>query len=286
MGTTLRGEKSEGKSTIRSTGGIAVLEESYSFLVEADSVTVSRLEVLNTTGLPIVNESTSASGFCICQHLDATRREDQRTLWDVTATFSSEVSEGQSGSGGGGGVNTDPVEWIPVYETKFERLQEQVTTDAAGVSVANSAGQPYENGIIRARFIPIWDFFQFERASVDDEEIIDRNETVNDAVFKGRAEKTLLLTVVSSVIGFYYGQRKRLTKYSLRYNSKTWKHKRLDVGTVFLEDGVYKPYLDDEGNVMLGALNGAGAKQAPGVAPAVQEFDMYPAINFNAFLRR
>jgi hypothetical protein len=37
--------------------------------------------------------------------------------------------------------------------------------------------------------------------------------------------------------------------------------------------------------VILGGLNGGGAKVAAGQPPAVLEFDMYDAINFNTFLR-
>jgi hypothetical protein len=64
----------------------------------------------------------------------------------------------------------------------------------------------------------------------------------------------------------------------------TWKHKRLDVGTVYLDGGVHKPYLDDNGNVIAGALDGSGAKQTPGTAPAILEFAMYPEVSF-LFLR-
>lgn len=288
MATTLRGQTREGKSSIRSSGGVPVLEEDYHFLVEADSLTIARLEVLNTIGLPIVNVSTSASGFCICRTLDATRRPEQRKLWDVTATFSSEVVEGQttSGASGGGGtsVSSDPTEWVPIYETKFERLQEIVSKDQSGTPIANSAGQPFETGITRTRFIPIWECFLFESETVDDEDIVDRNEVVNMATFKGKAPHTLLCTVLSSVVGFYYGSRRRLTRYSLRYNDLTWKHKRLDVGTVYLDGGVHKPYLDDNGNVIAGALDGSGAKQTPGTAPAILEFAMYPEVSF-LFLR-
>jgi len=286
MATTLRGEKSEGKSSIRSSGGIAVLEEEYHFLVECDSVNTPRLEVLATAGLPIVNVSTSSSGFCICRGLDATRREDQRKLWDVSATFSSEVTEGQSSSGSSGtSVSSEPTEWVPIYETKFERQQEIITKDLDGTAIANSAGQPFETGVVRSRFIPIWEFYQFEPASVTDEQVIDRNEVCNNAEFKGKATTTLLCTVLSSVVGFYYGSRRRLTKYALRYNINTWKHKRLDVGTVYLDGGKLKPYLDDSGNVILGGLNGSGGKQTPGTEPSVKEFFVYPERSFSSFLR-
>jgi hypothetical protein len=237
--------------------------------------------VLATSGIPQVGITVSSGGAAVCRTVDAVRREDQRLLWDITATFSSDVDERQATQA----ITGDPTAWIPIYETKFERLQEIATKDEAGTAIANSAGQPFENGIIRARFIPIWEFFQLEASSVSDETVIERNETVNDATFKGRAQHTLLCTVLSSVIGFYYGSKRRLTRYCLRYNSKTWKHKRLDVGTVYLNGGVHSAYLDDDGNVMLGGLNGAGAKVTPGTEPAVLEFAMYPEVTFSSFLR-
>lgn len=281
MANTLLGEKKEATSRIRSSGGVPILDETYHWLVEADSLTATRLSVLATTGLPQVGITVTSGGAAVCRSIDATRRVEQRLLWDVTAEFSSEVDERQ----GTQSVQGDPTEWIPIYETKFERLQEVVTRDAAGTCVANSAGQPFENGILRSRFIPIWEFFQLEASTVTDEQVIARNEVVNDAVFKGRAIKTLLCTVLSSVVGFYYGDRRRLTRYALRYNWDTWKHKRLDVGTVYLSSGAHKPYLDSAGNVILGGLNGAGAKVTTGSPPSVLEFDLYSTATFASFLR-
>jgi hypothetical protein len=267
--------------SLRSAGGIPVLDETYHILVVADSTTATRLSVLLTPGLPTPGVTLSPGGGGLCKAVSATRREDQVLYWDITAEYSSEVEDRQ----GNTNPSSDPVSWVPVYETKFERMQEVVTKDAEGTAVANSAGQPFENGIIRARFIPIWELFQFESASVTDQAVIDRNEVVNSEPFMGRAEKTLLCNVMSSVIGYYYGASRRLTRYSLRYNKQTWKHKRLDVGTVYLSSGKHKPYLDDTGNVILGGLDGSGEKVTVGEPPAVLEFDMYTAVAFSGFLR-
>lgn len=278
---TLLGEQRQGRGGIRSSGGVPILDETYHYLVEMAATTADRIDVLAVSGVPQVGITQSAGGYAICKNVDAVRREDQRLYWDVTATFSSEVDERQDVQN----VSGNPTEWIPIYETKFERLQEVVTKDWSNVAIANSAGQPFETGIIRSRFIPIWEFYQFEPASVTDETVIDRNETVNSAEFKGRAAKTLLCTVLSSVVGFYYGNKCRLTRYALRYNSATWTHKRLDVGTVYLSGGVHKAYVDDDGSVMLGGLNGSGGKVTVGTEPAVLEFDMYPQAAFAGFLR-
>lgn len=278
---TLLGEQRQGRGAVRSSGGVPILDETYHYLVVMASATANRVDVLNVSGVPIVGVTQSANGYAVCRTVDAVRRENQVLYWDVTATFSSEVEERQ----GTQSVSGNPTEWVPIYETKFERLQEVVTKDTNGDAIANSAGQPFENGMLRSRFIPIWEFYQFEPDTVSDETVIDRNEVVNSAVFKGKAVHTLLCTVLSSVVGFYYGSRRRLTRYALRYNVDNWKHKRLDVGTVYLDDGKHKPYLDDNGNVILGGLDGSGAKVAVGTEPAVREFDMYTEVDFATFLR-
>jgi hypothetical protein len=280
MATTLVGEQSAGQSALRTSGGIPILDETFNFLVRSDTTNENRLTVLLTTGLPQVGVSVSAN-YAVCKTVTAVRREEQRKLWDVTATFSSEVDESQNNQQS----SEEPTIWVPIYETKFERLQEIVTKDYNDEAVANSAKQPFETGLIRARFIPIWEFFQFESDAITDEQVLERNEVVNSDSFRGRAAHTLLCTVVSSVVGFYYGRRLRLTRYSLRYNAKNWKHKRLDVGTVYFENGELKPYEDKGGNVILGGLDGSGGKQFAGEPPATLEFAMYPEVSFSGFLR-
>lgn len=277
------GQKREGGGSVSSSGGIPVLNETYHYIVQTNDKATTRLNVLySTPNLPRAGQSVSAYGLAVCTSVDAVRRRDNPYIWDVTATYSSEVEEGQDSQD----PNTTPTEWVPIYETKFERLQEVVTKDQSDVAVANSAGQPFQTGLTIGRFIPVWEFFQFEASTVTDEQIIERNETVNSATFKGRAAKSLLLTVISSKVGFYYGVRLRLTNYSIKYNSKLWTHKRLDVGTVFVEGGERKPYLDDDNKtVILGGLDGSGAKVAAGDPPAVLEFDIYQELNFSTFLR-
>lgn len=271
-------EKREGSSRIVSQNGQPVLEETYSYLVKADYLTQPRTEILlNTPGIPKPGE-VGSGGLSICKSTNATRRTEASLYYDVVAEFSSEVEESE------GGADEDPTAWIPVYETKMERISEAATKDQAGNAIANSAGQAFENGIMLNRFIPVWEFFQFESATVTDETIIARNEVVNSSTFKGRAAKTLLLTVLSSKIGFYYGQLRRLTNYSLKYNEKDWQHKRLDTGTQYKSGTTLLTFTDSDGQVMLGSLNGSGGKQAAGTDPAILTFDIYATNDFS-FLR-
>jgi hypothetical protein len=303
---TLLGEKREGSGKLRSRAGTPVFEESYHYLVQADSKFQAREEILTTAGLPQLNITTSAGGFAVCRSLSATKRTVNPLYWDVTAEFSSEVDETSGGS-------TDPAvnppeAWVPIYETKFERHQRLVAKDASGDPFVNSAGEAFQEKLTITRHVPIWEFFQFEPATVSDETIIGRCEVVNNATFKGRAAKTLLCVVLSSVIGRFYGQLRRLTQYQLKYNSDDWTQKMLDVGTRHLDQAgtATVPYnakiLDTGGytadnlEVILGPLDGAGEPAGgfdgatdfavmDGTEPAILEFDIYPQVDFATFLR-
>lgn len=283
MATTLLGEARPGDGYLRSNNGMPSYEETWHYIVESDDKFENRANVILTAGLPQLNVTPSPSGVGVCRGIRCNRREGQPLLWDVTVEFSSDVADSQ----GNPDPQSDPETWVPIYETKFERLQEIVTKDYSGTAIANSAGQPFQTGMQVSRFIPVWEFFQLESAAISDETIIARNETVNSTTFRGRAQDTLLLTVLSSVVGYFYGQPRRLSRYSLKWNHRNWKHKRLDVGTIYKSGSDLLPYLDDGDppNVILGPLNGSGAKVTAGDPPAVLEFDMYNSIDFNTFLR-
>lgn len=289
-------EKRDGSGRLNTKQGRPVYEETFSYLVQADNLDQTRLDILTgTSGLPIAGLTIGPTGYTLCKSANATRRPNASLYWDVTADFSSEVDEGA----GENDPTVDPVNWIPVYETKWEPLQEIVTKDLDGKAIANTIGQPYETGLTITRKIPVWEFYQFEPAAITDETMIDRHETINSVIFKGRAAETLLLNVLSSVVGYYYGQRRRLTQYQLKYNKKKWTHKRLNAGTKYIDAlGKQKAYIakDLNGNdyPVYGALlensTPAGGYDADGYPEDnrnlafINEFQIYDQSNFN-FLR-
>jgi len=276
---SLVGKNRVGSGRIRSQQGRPVYEVTYSYLIRADSINQSELEIMAATGV-LIDQTQDQTGLTVCRSKAATRRPDKSLLWDVVCEFSSEVEEGIGSSD----PSEDPVVWVPIYETKFERYQEVVTKDFSGNAIANSAGQAFETGLTITRHIPVWEFWQFEPATVTDETIISRSETVNSGAFKGRAAKTLLCVVLSSVIGIYYGNRLRLTQYQLKYNVRDWRHRRLDTGTQYLSGGDLLDFKSADDSIMLGSLDGSGGKQAAGTAPAIRIFDQY-ATNSFSFLR-
>lgn len=276
---TLQGKNRVGSGRLRSQAGRPVYEVSYSYLVQADSINQSELEIMAATGV-LIDQTQDQTGLAVCRSKSATRRTDKALLWDVVCEFSSEVEEGIGSSD----PAENPIEWVPERETKFERYQEVVTKDQSGNAIVNSAGQAFETGLTITRHIPIWEFWQFEPATVTDEQVIDRSETVNSATFMGKAAKTLLCVVLSSVVGKYYGNRLRLSQYQLKYNVRNWQHKRLDVGTQYKSGTTLLDFTSSDGSIMLGSLDGSGAKQAAGTAPAIRTFDQY-ATNTFSFIR-
>lgn len=288
----VNGVKRVGSISIRSNKGTPVVEETYEYDVVADYVGQPLLEIANADGLPTVNVSPSSGGLTICRSKEGKMVEGKATRFVFTCSFSSEVEENSEDNSD---QNTPPDTWVPIYETKFERMQEVVAKDQSGTTIANSAGQPFDTGLTITRFIPIWTFYQFEPATVTDEQIIARNEVVNSGTFKGRAAKTLLCTVESSTIGFFYGRRLRLTYYALKYNVKKWTHKRLDIGYRWKKNGSANLIPQESASAVPIALDGSGRPASgydgstdnPGLtvtAPSVLEFDMY-ATNTFSFLR-
>src|SRR5690554_3463730 len=131
MAHELIGPRREGSTRVRSSDGIPVFEATYHYLVKADSLSASRLSILeDTPGLPQVSRDYLLDGFAMCRSASATQRTEQALYWEVACEFSTEVKESQDSQNPG----SDPTTWKPVYETKFERIQEVVTEDASGVA--------------------------------------------------------------------------------------------------------------------------------------------------------
>jgi hypothetical protein len=298
MSTSIRGSNfaRPGNAKIRSKGGFPVYECQYTFIVEATTTNESYANVIQTTGLPIVGLDRDPTGYAICTGKVATRRIENTKIWDVVCDFSSEIDDS---SGSSGDPTTDPGEWVPIWETKYERYQELVTRDINGDAVANSAGQIFQNGLTITRKIPVWEFFQIESAGISDKQIIDRSDVVNSAAFSRGGEtyaaKTLLCNVLSSVVGRYYGELRRLTQYQVKYKSDKWTHKRQDVGYIWKKQGSSQLIDPNEASTIPIALDGAG-RPAGGYKlstnqptetpdpPEILEFDVYQAVSFS-FLR-
>jgi hypothetical protein len=104
-------------------------------------------------------------------------------------------------------------------------LNDKPFTNGAGVPFATAP--PIRTDLVR------WEFAQFEPISVTDFIVAERHESINSLPFLTFPKHTLLLKVLKSEVGFYYGQARRLTRYSLIYNPDNWHEKIANWGNAF-----------------------------------------------------
>ena len=279
MAITLLGQKRNGSASVRKNGKRLVYEESYSYIVQTDDINTSRYSVLSSNAVPKVNVTIGGGGFSVCNSVEANRREENPLVWDVEATFSSDIEEDTSGANEN--ESGDPTAWTPVAELGFETFTEISFTDASDNPFDNSANYVFPNGIPLTRTLIKYEFEQFEPITTTIDTIADRNETVNSGTFNGRSAKTLRLQVRKASIGYYYGFRVWRIAYALTYKPDTWQFKVADVGPWYLDGSDRKDFVSADGSRIIGNLNGSGAAAT---TASILSFDKYEAISFS-FLR-
>lgn len=294
---TLIGEKHSGNITTRvGKNGILLREQSHHYTVQADSEWQDRAEIIfNTAGLPRYGQ-VYIGGLCVAS-INADRHPDDATRWDVVVTGSTEVEEDQqSKNERGGSTSSNPIDWIPIASVKFEPYEEVLRKDINGKRWVNSAKKPFETGLSIQRRVAMVQFSQFEPLSTTLDDLMNRSDTVNSIVYKGKAIKTLRLNVENATVGTYSGFRCWRVDYSMRYKADNWIIKQLDVGWGYITDGNI-PYADGlyirfetddaEPESFLGSLNGTGGKMPDQNTdePEILEFEAYEAIDFNDFLK-
>jgi len=274
----------EGGIRARYSKGIVSREEDHHFFVQADSLTQLRSDIIySTAGLPIPGQTIFNGMLCIGS--DAVRTKENGLVWEVTCTMSTDVEGIDPTNPATGPQAGDPTLWIPIRSTLYERAEEYFLKDINGINVANSVGDFFENGIIRARWLLSWDFVQFDRASVTDEEVMEWNEVVNKTEWKSKPAKTWLCRVLDSEVGFYAGYACRKTIFRVTYNKSNWRVKRADRGYYYKDGATKKRYLDEWKNHILGPLNGTGGKATDAASAAIREFDEFEDVEFKDFLR-
>jgi hypothetical protein len=283
----LVGEKRSGTISTRiGKNGIILREQSHYYTVQADSKYQDRAEIILCNGLPRYGV-VYTDGLAV-KSINADRDPDDAWRWHVTVVGSTEVEEdSQSNNQNNGNTSSDPTTWVPIASVKFEPYDEVLRADVNGKKWVNSAKKAFETGFVRQRRIAVVPFSQFEPISTKLETLMDRCDTINSVVYKGKAIHTLLLNVENATIGTYSGTRCWRVDYTMRYKSDDWRIKQLDVGWGYYDSGTFKPFLDSEGNQYLGSLNGSGAKVTNPATddPATLYFDQYEELDFNSFLK-
>lgn len=274
--------------------GVIDREEDWHFNVRSDQVDVNRNDVLyNTPGLPLIG--VTISNGMLCKGGDAERDPGDAKLWRVSLTFSTSVDQNDANN------NTaqqqgDPTLWVPVRRLMWETKEEISQTDANGNPILNTAGQPFEGGIVKRRYLPAWEFVQWEPLSVTDLQILERMSVVNNGTWpptNGKPAKTWQCRVLDSVVGFYSGYRCRMTTYRVVYDVEKWTEKRPSIGTSYRIGGGSGSLTDYivKGSKIKGKLTSTGDRvtgedgvDIAGRTLGVVEVDIHPTTSFS-FLR-
>lgn len=274
-------QKRSGGAALRKAGKKLVYEEDYEYIIRTDDKLMQRKDVLlDPNAMPLVNISVSGGGRAVCTQKDVKRDAKNPLIWHGTAKFSSDVEEDSSGANEE--TEGDPSQFTPIAELGFETYTEYRFTDKDGNLFVNGAGAPFAGGFPHVQTLITFEFEQFEPITTTDEDIAERNETVNSTSFKGKAARTLRLTVQKATIGYYFGFRVWRIGYKLTYKKDGWRKKFYNIGDTYLDGANKKPYLDDEGNRITWFLTDVGARSS---SPTTLQKDMYDELNFSSFLR-
>ena len=309
MATTLLGQQRTGEPSFVLEDDRIVATHVYKYWVLSDATDEDEVVVLNTAGLPIVSVSEISSTGAFCRSKKATRHPNNAKLWDVTCEFTNDSNRQQPSSTPGADPN-DPTQWIPIWKTGIETMDfyEEVDASTTPVPIRNSAGLKFSEPILKRRGVSVFDFFQYFPDTLTENTLMTYHEVVNSAAFKGFAIKSLLLTVIGSERGYYNGYAVRRVDFKVKYYKgiidtaykvwngtawaaptsgqySGWRELRLDVSPQYKDGSDLKPFTDALGHPIDGNLDGAGARQATGTAPAILAFDRYPSIAFASIIR-
>jgi hypothetical protein len=283
---------------------------SFDFIIETDDKYTSREAIMfGTPGIPIVGKQYGPLG-AKCTSVTCNRSEESAFIWFCTA----ELETGDGNQQQDPENSNDPTDWIPTFKidgfgTKEEVLIEDFTPSSVTTAprlfagpyvLANSAGQIFDPPYTRTKLLPQFSAVQFETASTTLLDIAKRHDTVNDGsldlgegmgVFPAR---TLLCTVKSAELGFYYGIKCWKVEYQLTYDLDTFDVKNADFGTVYLDGSppFSRPYMDATNSFVInGPLDGSGDRVLDGDGNpdaqnvAILKFRVKKEKNFGNFIR-
>lgn len=195
------------------------------------------IDILKTSGLPIVNEPFQLTGVpfqLACKSKKCEQWEGNRKYWTVTCEVVSfefpvwipPTGGGGTGGGSGGGENDsdDPESWTPQVMLSFEQEDEVLLSDILGVPIVNTAIRRYASPLTRKRLIPTWKFTQYESSSLTIDDLMARHEVVNQNDYKGKPTATWLLLVDSCDSAFRNGKKVWKVSYCLKYKTRKYQN--------------------------------------------------------------
>lgn len=288
MANAIKGVMPGVTGTYSSDDGELNFKTSLAYRVEVDQIVFDSTYPMSTSGLPVVNYTTItlANGLqAVCRNKSATQDKKNRLIWTVRCDFDT-AAQGSSDEDSSEEQQTgDPTGWTPRINIKFEEFEEYSATDLDGKPYMTSAGEPLGSGFPVKKDILVWNFTQYESASLDSDTLSLRNGALNNAAWRNYAEKTWKCQISNAVLGKKNGYDCWKIDYILKYKADNWLKKALDVGTYYLDGSSNKiPFKDEYENRIFGTLDGSGGEETTPEDVAVLEFRQNELTSFS-FIR-
>ena len=233
MATELIGRERTGNARLSGGKDGFSYSETYDYLVMSDDPFEDYWNVITTAGLPQVLV-TEVNGIK-CTGKTANRDSGHAGLWRVSCEFTQETTGQETGT------DPDPTTWIPIWTGSIETYDEvllKAKTSSTATGTLSGSEEPYMNSakdlfpdpLIKRRPIIVMEFVQYEAYNLDPDEIAARNDTINNAAFKGFGARTLKLNVRAFTKGIYYIYPPTQIAYVVAYKPSVWCDGPLDIG--------------------------------------------------------
>jgi len=173
---------------------------------------------------------------------------------------------------------------VPIYKGKIQTVPEVMYKDFSDppLPYLNSAFAKFPEPLVVNRPIIVYEFTQFEPATITDEQIGDRNDTINSVDHRGFDAQTLHLSIPEFERGFFFGFPAVRIQYRVAYKKNKWLNRPIDAGYEFYTtDGTV---WSKEKSDTLCLLNPNGTKRPEREDPLYLEFKQFLEIPFS-FLR-
>jgi hypothetical protein len=300
MAVTYRGKKAGESIEWTSDNGKISLGYNETHVLVADSKTESKANILTVPELPIPGFTVGSLGS-VCRSLTPRQDTKQPRVWYVDARYIGEPTQEDPEENG------DPLEWVPIWKESFNFEDRTMEQDAEGVLVVNTANQKFSEGMIFPEPIIVYPFTQFEPLTLTSSQLLARNNTTNNATYRGFQKWTIRLLVKSREKGFigstecykveYEAQwrpgdaantwyKKVSGTWTLQNFTSGWHEMRLSVGYKQIKSARLVNCVDDDKRNIQGSLDVNGEQiTSPTAAPIVLGFARCKPVDFSSFIR-
>lgn len=189
--------------------------------VRDSTATLTESQILESAGLPKINQIVQVDGSRIpvaCKRKEAVEDVAKKGYWTVTCHCDNLPGKASQALGTGESEDdpTDPTQWTVIVDPSFETTEVLIETDVFGNAIENFAGRPYADAKTRRALVTVLPFTQYEPASLTLDQITERNDTISDGIYLGKAKGAWHLSIEDSDLVYKNGLLCWRIDYKLR----------------------------------------------------------------------